>query len=420
MSAELITTKQFVNTNLKAYYRFESGTYLTTDSSGESHTLTEIGKPIEDASGQFGGAVELVGNGTDLTLGDTSSAASTATNYWLSQEFVPTKKSISSVGLQLRKYGSPTGNITVEIQTDNGSGAPSGTVLASATYNSASLSTSFAEINFVVPCQLTPDTHYHCCLKGQAAWDASKYVNWSYKSGTYSANWRYGEGTFDNALTTREASLTTYYQAAYSATDHADFKPTGNFTVGGWIKTSSVSQRIFQSFSINTNYAGIQLAVSSGGKAYLTSGKNNGTTLHTNYETILGTTTVTDGNWNFIVGTWDGSYLRIYTNGGDEQSVAWSYAPAYAATNYVRVGCQCRVGTNEVFMNGSLDDVFLINGTALSADQIKGIYDGKTNFKLNIGDDWKDADYAYINIGDAWKPVTEAKINIGDTWKSIF
>jgi hypothetical protein len=63
---------------------------------------------------------------------------------------------------------------------------------------------------------------------------------------------------------------------AYSATDHADFKPTGNFTVGGWVKTTS-SGFIFQSYSRNTNRAGILLAITSDiGLVVFHSGKTQG------------------------------------------------------------------------------------------------------------------------------------------------
>jgi hypothetical protein len=58
---ELIKTRWYPESVLKAYYRFESGA-LTTDSSGESHTLTAISDPAEDASGKFGGAVALDSN----------------------------------------------------------------------------------------------------------------------------------------------------------------------------------------------------------------------------------------------------------------------------------------------------------------------------------------------------------------------
>jgi hypothetical protein len=269
MSAELITTKQFVNTNLKAYYRFESGA-LTTDSSGNSHTLKAISDPAEDASGKFGGAVALDGND------------------------------------------------------------------------------------------------------------------------------------------------------AYSATDHADFKPTGNFTIGFWIKVNATAGVPFQSYN-HTNRSGILiLQNATTGTITFRSGRATGSVEGTNLNTLTGSINAGDNNWHFVVCVWDGAKMYIYVDGTEDINEAWTYAPGYQATNYVRVGCRCDAGTNGTFITGSLDDVFLINGTALSADQIKGIYDGKTNFKLNIGDDWKDADYAYINIGDAWKPVTEAKINVGDTWRTIF
>jgi len=61
-SKEINTITGIINSaNLKAYYRFESGA-LTTDSSGEGHTLTAISDPAESPSGKFGGAVYLDGN----------------------------------------------------------------------------------------------------------------------------------------------------------------------------------------------------------------------------------------------------------------------------------------------------------------------------------------------------------------------
>jgi len=162
---------------------------------------------------------------------------------------------------------------------------------------------------------------------------------------------------------------------AYSATDHADFKPTGNFTIGCWVKTSAAGL-IFQSYSANTNRAGIYLYVNGLG-VRLASAKNTGVTINTDYKQIDGNTSVVDGVWHFVVGTWDGSYLRIYTDGrNDATPVAWANAPVYAATNYVRIGCNNAAGTNGAFLTGVIDDLFIINGTALTADEIGGIYWG--------------------------------------------
>lgn len=167
---------------------------------------------------------------------------------------------------------------------------------------------------------------------------------------------------------------------AYSATDDADFKPTGNFTISAWVKKTSKtnSEVIFQSYSQNTNRAGFFLRTNpTSGVASLWSGKNTGLTIGTDAGVISGATDVCDGDWHHVVVTWDGSYLRIYVDGDSDASpVAWSNAPVYAATNYVRVGCRCNSGSNDEFFTGSLDDVFLLNGTALTAPQIKEIYEG--------------------------------------------
>lgn len=167
---------------------------------------------------------------------------------------------------------------------------------------------------------------------------------------------------------------------AYSAVNHADFRPTGNFTIFAWIKTSSAAQYgFFQSHSSNTNYAGIFLGTDSGGTGVLRvgSGKNTGTVLGTDRQNADGVTNICDNVWHFCVGTWDGSYLRVYVDGNlDNTAVAWANAPAYAATNYVRVGCRNNSGTDIAFFTGSMDDCGLLNGTALSAEEIKGIYIG--------------------------------------------
>jgi len=163
---------------------------------------------------------------------------------------------------------------------------------------------------------------------------------------------------------------------AYSAVDHADFQPTGNFTIGAWVKTTSVAQGfIFQSYSLNPNHAGFYFGLLATGEPLFLIAPNSGTAPG-NYRQVSGNTPVNDGNWHFCVATFDGTYLRVYVDGlidKDPYSAA-GYSPAYAATNYVQVGCRNRLGTPALFFNGSLDDVWLINGTALTQDDINYIY----------------------------------------------
>jgi len=179
---------------------------------------------------------------------------------------------------------------------------------------------------------------------------------------------------------------------AYSATDHADFKPAGNFSVALWVKTTSTTgdKYLFQSFSANTNMAGIYLRISDEDNVRFVSGKNSGVSLGTDYQRIDSTTTVADGNWHFIVATYDSSKLHLYIDGLEEGTgTTWANAAAFAATNYVRIGCSNAAGTDANFMNGSIDDLCFFNGKALTAAEIATLYfAGPTS--VSAGDLWFD------------------------------
>lgn len=163
-------------------------------------------------------------------------------------------------------------------------------------------------------------------------------------------------------------------------TDHANLKPTGNFTIGAWVKTSTTGaiRTIFASYAQNTNVAGIRLDIEASNTVSCISGKNTGTTGGTDYQTASGSTNVCDNAWHMVVTTWNGSFLNIYIDGVLEGRTYWANAPVYQATNYVRIGCRNLTGTDAQFYDGALDDVFLINGYALGEHNIKALYDRNT------------------------------------------
>jgi hypothetical protein len=166
---------------------------------------------------------------------------------------------------------------------------------------------------------------------------------------------------------------------AYSATDHADLKPTDVFGVGLWVKAPDQTALVgmVHSWSTNTNNAGFRLQMGNSGVVSFRTGRNTGTTLHTDYEIVNGATAFNDDAWHFVVGVWDGSHLRVYVDGEEDASpVAWANAPGYAATNYFRIACQNDTGTNGGFFTGVLDEIFIFNGYAPTADDIMGIFDG--------------------------------------------
>lgn len=179
----------------------------------------------------------------------------------------------------------------------------------------------------------------------------------------------YTSGKFSNAATFNGTT------SKIVITDTALMKPTGEFTIGCWFKTSNAgaAKTLFQSYSANTAIAGFDVRVTAANVLSATIGKNTGTTLGVDYSATTGTTTVTDGNWHYVVFTFRNNLLQIYLDGNLETS-AYSIAPAYAGTNYVRIGCSNGSGSDNAFFNGQIDDLFFINGYALDEATIHAKY----------------------------------------------
>lgn len=163
-----------------------------------------------------------------------------------------------------------------------------------------------------------------------------------------------------------------------TATDTAALKPTGNFSAGFWFRAPvapGAAQFIFTSYNdAGSKNAGWLFYMATTGKVQFLSGKNTGITIHTDYEQIGGNTNICDGVWHHVVGVWDGSNLNLYVDGkADATPVSWANAPGYQATNFVNVGC---LDSGSLFLDGDLDELFLLNGTALNSQQINKLYNG--------------------------------------------
>lgn len=187
------------------------------------------------------------------------------------------------------------------------------------------------------------------------------------------SNMSYTSGKFSNAATFNGTS------SVISVTDNTNLKPTGAFTIGLWFKTSTTgtNKYLYQSYSANTAVAGIQLFIDTNNNLNMLTGKNTGTTLGTDFSLIWGGSTVTDGNWHYVVYTWQNNFGQLYLDGVLEAS-GYMHTPAYAATNYVRIGAANGSGSNSSFMNGQIDDLFTVNGWAASEEWVKDKYDAQS------------------------------------------
>jgi hypothetical protein len=175
----------------------------------------------------------------------------------------------------------------------------------------------------------------------------------------------------------------------FSAVDHADFKPTGNFTMGAWIKVPSntTGRYIFMSAGSQApNYDGIGFFVTSGHKIDFDIARNTGTVDGTDYKSLVGNVTVDDNAWHWVVCVYDGTKMYIYVDGSLDNSVAWTNAPGFKATNYVRLGATTTDGSSYTqYLTGNVDEFFMINGTAWNSTNVTSYYQtyitGATNLK---------------------------------------
>jgi len=434
MALELALTDLYTDVNLKAYYRFSTGA-LTTDSSGEGHTLTTIGTPAE-GTGIFDGGVDLA---THTGVQVDAYNAGYDKNYqiyagattYVGQSFTGDGSKLTSCKFYLYKLGSPTGNATAYLFTHSGtygtSSVGSGTNLAaSATFDVSTLTGSIAPITFTFngTYTLVDGTHYVIAVFYNGG-DASNRIlagcDGTIVGAGHDGNLCYFNGSW-NADSTDDALFYVYgtINDTYSVANHADFRPTGDFSVGFWIKTTSATyQHPFTSWSvISSKYYGIFVRVRTNGLLQGFSCLGTGTVENTHFDTVESTTSVADGDWHFGVFTWDGSYLRMYCDGVMEGETAWANAPVYNATNYVRIGSRSDAGLEAYPVIGSLDDVFLINGTALTAAQISHIYNAVRGTKTFPNDALLYKRLTKTFVGDAklWSQKTKTFTNDAKLW----
>jgi len=92
------------------------------------------------------------------------------------------------------------------------------------------------------------------------------------------------------------------------------------------------------------------------------------------WQSTKGTTVIADGVWHHVASTYDGAFLRGYTDGSMEAEMATSVPPDHN-TDPVRIGRWA--GARGDFIKGIIDEVAILN-EALSEDEIKDAMTGPT------------------------------------------
>ena len=121
--------------------------------------------------------------------------------------------------------------------------------------------------------------------------------------------------------------------------DDASLRISKDLTLVAWVKTSDSSGDIiskFKDFSGTARDDSYKLYVSSGNASFLIQ-TNTGSS--PNHERVTGTS-INDNKWHHVVGTFDGSTLRIYVDGKEENSTSYSGTIATGSGSDLFIGAE--------------------------------------------------------------------------------
>jgi hypothetical protein len=133
---------------------------------------------------------------------------------------------------------------------------------------------------------------------------------------------------------------------------------SGNFTIECWVYLNSYSNSpsIFDSES-NSNY-GVDLAVTSGGKAQFNYSVNG-----TSFPAITGATTLSTSTWYHLAVVRNGSALNLYVNGTSDVSTTISGSVYFTGYNILGARSNLPVSVSN-YLNGYIDDFRITAGYA--------------------------------------------------------
>lgn len=141
---------------------------------------------------------------------------------------------------------------------------------------------------------------------------------------------------------------------------------TGVLTVEAWIKTSQSgstnpqivcaddsANRRFMQFRLSTTGKLEFILLTSGGTAHVCDG----------------TTTINDGASHHVVGTYDGTTMKVYVDGVQDGTLTVTFTPGNASPLF-NIAQRRSSGSSTNFFNGTIDEVAYYKATALTSTRI--------------------------------------------------
>jgi len=138
----------------------------------------------------------------------------------------------------------------------------------------------------------------------------------------------------------------------------------GGVSVTAWVRPNSTSRQAVVAMGNGDDYTNdYQIFIDTG--AYFSVGEGSSATY------AMKTSSISSGNWYYLVGTFDGTTAKLYINGTLEgQDI---FIGTRQSGGSFRIGARDSSGLPEQYFNGSIDEVRVYN-RALSATEIENQY----------------------------------------------
>jgi hypothetical protein len=162
----------------------------------------------------------------------------------------------------------------------------------------------------------------------------------------------------------------------------AAYNLTGLLTVEAWVRTTATTEQYLVTKGEDSWRLAVNGGAAAAGKAsfYLTGPSNSGGWLH-------GTTTISDGHWHHVAGTYNGNTLKLYVDGVLENSRAATGAVA-TGSSPLYLGYRPTVATAR--LNGALDEVRIWREARSPAELLAGL--------RNVPNPAEDSLVVYLNF----------------------
>ena len=137
-------------------------------------------------------------------------------------------------------------------------------------------------------------------------------------------------------------------------------------SIGAWVKSTYTAgyQNVISTYRYSTYAYGYDLNIRNSGAEFALRGGING-----NRAVDVNVSGINDGNWHHVIGTWDGSTIRLYVDASLRGTNSWTYDVQYIPTCYFSIGN--RAGS--IPFNGNIDEPFVYN-RAITPAEVSALY----------------------------------------------